>query len=115
MAIRIFTSDGHLIDDFTSPLLPGEQSQLLVALKNKGYLSSIPSPSLGGNFAVMGDGSWTQFGKVTAFKNVIIASVDTKTTVSDPLCSEINRRGTAQFGCLEGTYPSGNVFWYHYG
>jgi hypothetical protein len=115
MAIRIFRSDGHLIEEYLPETSVDDQSSLILTLEEKGYLSDVPAPLGGGRFSVvMRQDVISDLGAVSLEK-VITAGSDGQALIGDKLCAEINRRATAQFGCVKGSTAATNFFWYRFG
>ncbi|MDT8924707.1 hypothetical protein RBE51_18010 [Pseudomonas taiwanensis] len=109
MAVRIFRSDGHLLEEYMTPDTP---TRLFEALQAQGYLKNIPAPYGGGVYQVMALDIASHQAAPRRPRKVIATSRDASATISDRLCQEINRRHSDRFGCLKDASHAGNLFWY---
>jgi len=109
MAVRIFRSDGHLLEEYVSSDKP---SRLFTALQEQGYLKSIPVPYGGGDYQVMALDLMGREGVLRHPITVVATSAEASATLTDKLCQEINRRHSDRFGCLKNPSRTGNLFWY---
>ncbi|AYG48290.1 hypothetical protein DV532_28930 (plasmid) [Pseudomonas sp. Leaf58] len=109
MAVRIFKSDGHLLEEYASFDRP---SRLFSALQEQGYLKTIPVPYGGGDYEVMALDVGGRYGVPRGPSTVVATNAEASASLTDKLCKEFNRRHSDRFGCLKDPSRTGNLFWY---